>query len=80
MNPKSEPKPRSPEDRQFFSYLRMFLVPTLILKMGLLYFGLNYSEYPGEGYGWGLVATLVLSLVNAGVFLWMNWQSSEEEI
>lgn len=69
---------REPDHRKFLSYLRMFLLPTLFLKMGLLYFGLNYTEYPGEGYGWGLVITLILSVLNLGLFLWKNWQAEEE--
>lgn len=64
-------------DRKLFSYLRVFLVPTLLLKGALLYFGLNYSQYPGEGYGWGLVVTVILSVLNVGIFLWKNWQDSE---
>lgn len=60
-------------------YLRIFLLPTLVLKAAILYFGLNYSSYPGEGYGTGLAISIGLAAVNFGVFLWKSWDDYEEE-
>lgn len=77
MNVPTEKRPTSKEDQKLFSYLRMFLLPTLSLKVGLLYFGLNYTQYPDEGYGYGLLIVIFLSLVNAGIFLWKNWSDAE---
>jgi hypothetical protein len=50
--------------------LRVFLVPTLINKVFMLYFGLNYTDHPGEGYGYGLVATIIFLILTMGTFLW----------
>lgn len=36
----------------------------------MLYFGLNYSNHPGEGYGYGLAATLLFLGFTIGRFLW----------
>ena len=63
---------------QLASYLRVFLVPTLLLKGFLLYFGLNYSNNPGEGYGWGLIIAIVLSLLNFAFFIWKTRNNTEE--
>ena len=51
-------------------FLSVFLGPTLINKAFMLYFGLNYSDSPGEGYGYGLVATILFFLFTVGRFLW----------
>lgn len=60
-------KPVNPVLKDF---LKVFLVPTLINKMFMMYFGLNYSEYPGEGYGYGLCATILFLLFTVGRFIW----------
>lgn len=46
------------------------LMPTLIGKLLVVYFGLNYSAFPGEGYGYGLAASIGFTLVMAARFLW----------
>ena len=51
-------------------FLKVFLVPVLINKMFMMYFGLNYSNYPGEGYGYGLIATFAFLLFSVGRFIW----------
>lgn len=66
------------EDKKLFAYIKAFVVPTLILKGAIIYFGLNYSMYPDEGYGWGLLAAVVLSLFNFALFLWKNATDSSE--
>ena len=69
---------REAGDKKLIAYLRTFILPTLVLKSILLYFGLKYSQYPDEGYGWGLMAAIVLSLLNFGFFIWKNWNDEEE--
>ena len=61
-----------PDLKQFLSFTRTLLMPMLLWKVCLLYFGLNYSIYPGEGYGYGLVATILASLGGFGYFMWSN--------
>ena len=51
-------------------FLAAFLVPTIINKGLMLYFGLNYSAHPDEGYGYGLIATLVFFVLSMAGFLW----------
>lgn len=72
-------KSMSAEDKKLFSYLRIFLLPTLILKAAIIYFGLHYSQDPGAGYGWGLVAAIALSLANFAYFIYVNWNDDSEE-
>ena len=51
-------------------FIKVFLFPTLLNKAFLLYFGLNYAEHPGEGYGYGLVATILFLAFTVGNFVW----------
>ncbi len=51
-------------------FLGFFLVPTLINKTFMLFFGLNYSSHPGEGYGYGLALTIFFFIFSLGRFLW----------
>jgi hypothetical protein len=51
-------------------FLKIFLVPVLINKAFLLYFGLNYAEHPGEGYGYGLAASITFFLASCFRFIW----------
>ncbi len=51
-------------------FIQVFLGPMLVNKMFMLYFGLNYANYPGEGYGFGLVATILVLFILVGRFLW----------
>lgn len=52
--------------------LLALLVPTLLGKILIVYFGLNYSRYPDEGYGYGLAAAISFTVLNAARFLWRN--------
>lgn len=47
-----------------------FLLPTLGGKVLILYFGSNYSRWPGEGYGYGLAISILFTLSMVGRFLW----------
>jgi hypothetical protein len=51
-------------------FLRAFLLPLLINKGFMLYFGLNYASNPGDGYGYGLTATIIFMILTLGRFLW----------
>jgi hypothetical protein len=46
------------------------LFPVIIGKMALVYFGLMYSAYPGDGWGYALAGFIVLSLGSVARFLW----------
>jgi hypothetical protein len=52
------------------NFLLSFLIPTLIGKGFVLYFGLNYTNYPGEGYGYGLIVAICFTVFMLGRFLW----------
>lgn len=69
---------RAADDAKLFAYMKTFIVPTLLLKASIIYFGLNYSNDPGQGYGWGLLISVVLSLFNFALFIYKNWNDSEE--
>lgn len=51
-------------------FLRVFIVPVLINKGVMLYFGLEFANHPGEGYGYGLLATILFLLFTVSRFLW----------
>lgn len=55
QNNNNEPNSKT----QLFDFIKVLIIPMLINKMFMLYFGLNYSEFPGEGYGYGLFATML---------------------
>lgn len=51
-------------------FIRVLLVPLLLNKALMLYFGLNYSSFPGDGYGYGLAATFFFLFFTLGRFIW----------
>jgi hypothetical protein len=51
-------------------FLGFFLLPTLMGKAFILYFGLNYTNYPGEGYGYGLAVAISFTVFMVARFLW----------
>lgn len=51
-------------------FIKVLVLPLLINKGFMLYFGLNYSNNPGEGYGYGLIATILFLFFTIGRFLW----------
>lgn len=51
-------------------FIMVLIVPMLVNKMFMLYFGLHYADHPGEGYGYGLAATIAFLLFTIGRFLW----------
>lgn len=53
-----------------FDLIFAFLLPTLLGKLLILYFGSNYSTFPGEGYGYGLIVSILFTVFMVGRFLW----------
>lgn len=51
-------------------FLKSLLMPTLVGKTFIYFFGLRYSEFPGEGYGYGLTAAILFTVGNLMRFLW----------
>lgn len=51
-------------------FIRVLLMPLLVNKLFMLYFGIHYSNYPGDGYGYGLAATVFVLFFTVGRFLW----------
>ncbi len=51
-------------------FLKTLIVPLVINKFFMMYFGLMYSNYPDEGYGYGFAATIFFLLANCGFFIW----------
>ncbi len=47
-----------------------FFVPTCVNKVFMLYFGIKYAENPGDGYGYGLVATICFLILTLGRIVW----------
>lgn len=70
MSKNNEQKP--PEINKAFlkDLLRVFLIPTLLNKAVMFYFGLQYARYPGEGYGYGLIISILYFLISVAFFLW----------
>lgn len=69
MKPLENPQGKN-QNKVLSDFLKAFLVPTLVNKMFMLYFGLHYSDYPGEGYGYGLAATIAFLFFTISRFIW----------
>ena len=63
-------EPNSRRNPVIRDFIKVFLVPTLINKAVLLYFGLQYAEYPGQGYGYGVIASILFLLFTCARFIW----------
>ena len=66
--------PDDPDASQFLAYARQLLIPIIVTKSFIMYFGLNYSMYPGEGYGWGLAAAIIGGVCSFSYFIWSQYQ------
>ncbi len=55
---------------QLANFIFAFLMPMLIGKSLIMFFGSYYSTYPGEGYGYGLAAAITFTLLMFARFLW----------
>lgn len=67
---------QSPKEK-LKSLIISFLMPTLFGKSLILYFGRNYSNYPGEGYGYGLILAIAFTVFMLVRFA-IKYSSSEE--
>jgi hypothetical protein len=54
------------------------LMPMIVGKTFIFYFGIKYSAYPDEGYGYGLVVAILFTLTTIGRFLWKYRNYSDE--
>ena len=68
-NPGPQDKPKPTQKQAMSLFLRAFLVPTFVTKGLIVFFGLHWVEYPDDGYGYGLAISIVLMLVNFGLFI-----------
>lgn len=66
----TESSSKDPDLREFMAYARTLFMPLIVTKSFIMYFGLNYSMYPGEGYGYGLAASIIVSIANLSFFIW----------
>ena len=74
--PSKIPEVKNPR-KIIFDFAKSFLMPTLIGKSFVLYFGINYSQYPGEGYGYGLIVAVVITVFSLLAFAW-KYKDQEE--
>jgi hypothetical protein len=51
-------------------FIKTFIGPVLLNKIAMMYFGLNYSNHPGEGYGYGLLMSIGFLLFTMGMLVW----------
>lgn len=58
-------------------FLRSFLMPTLIGKSFVLYFGIKLADNPGEGYGYGLAAAIIFTVASLSLFVW-KYRNTED--
>ncbi len=56
--------------KELVPFLRTFFVPVFINKSILFFFGVQYSRYPGQGYGYGLVFMILFTLSSFVYFCW----------
>jgi hypothetical protein len=75
--PSAEPKSNSESSKKLRGFIFAYFVPTIAGKITLLYFGLNYSYYPGEGYGYGLAASIIFTVFMLGRFIFKYWDHEE---
>ena len=61
---------QGPNKKVLADFIRTLIVPLLINKFFMMYFGLKYSEFPGHGYGYGLIVTILFLLFTMGRFIW----------
>lgn len=50
--------------------VQAFIMPTVVGKSLILYFGLGYSEEPSRGYGIGLVLSIAFTVIMLIRFVW----------
>jgi hypothetical protein len=65
-----EKKEKPVKKLELANFLIAFLMPMLIGKTLIMYFGSYYASYPGEGYGYGLAASIAFTIGMVARFLW----------
>lgn len=53
--------------------------PLIITKLAVVYFGLMYSAYPDQGYGYWLTGSIVFTLTTLARFIWKYRNYSDEQ-
>ncbi len=67
----ADKKAQMPSTRRvLIDFIRSFLFPAIVGKIAILYFGIHYALYPGEGYGYGLLGSILFTLTSLGLFIW----------
>ena len=77
MTDQKNPRYEKPSKGVMKDFIRSFLMPTLFGKSLVLYFGINYSLHPDEGYGYGLIAAVVFTFCSLVAFGW-KYRNHEE--
>lgn len=79
---KSHREERAPEAQKeelsLATFIPTFLVPLIFTKTALLYFGINWGNHPGQGYGYGFFASIVFAVSTFSYFLWRNRKYKED--
>lgn len=60
--------PTLPPKQILKDFLRSFLMPTLVTKAFVLYFGIMYADHPGDGYGYGLAISISFTVITLSLF------------
>jgi len=60
------------KDLSLTSFIPAFLIPIIFTKTAILYFGINWGNYPGQGYGYGFFAAILFAVCSFTFFLWRN--------
>ena len=65
-------KPEKPQasNAVMKDFLKVLVMPLLVNKFFMFYFGINYSNHPDQGYGYGLAATILFLFFTVGRFIW----------
>ena len=66
----------TPDNRKLFDFLKAFLLPTILGKILILYFGIAYSAYPDHGYGYALAFSVAFSVTT---LLRLAWKYRDHE-
>ena len=63
---KAPPRDRAPVEKNtelsLTSFIPTFLIPLIFTKTALLFFGINWGNHPGQGYGYGFFVAILFLL------------------
>ncbi len=74
----STEKKHKPE-KMMRDFILTLVLPMLVNKVFMMYFGMHYAIYPGEGYGYGLCATIVVMILILGFLVWKYKDYNDED-